>query len=131
MPSEDNNNNNNNRPLPNGGWGYVVIVASFLVSFLNDGLIYHVGTFYEVFLREFGESEIYTSMFSSLTTSLVSLLGPLAASLIQFYGYRKVSVAGSILVVVGMLGANLFPYNMTFVNLFLGIITGMLVCAND
>src|SRR5690625_4523059 len=46
-----------NRRTPDGGWGWMIVFASFVISFLTDGLTYTTSIFYEKFLRIYGESE--------------------------------------------------------------------------
>ncbi len=64
-----------NYKAPDGGWGWVIVFGSFMISVLGDGFSYTSGIFYEKFLNVYGESEAITSMFSSIMTGMVYCAG--------------------------------------------------------
>ena len=53
---------------PDGGYGWVVLVASFVCNFLVDGMGYSVGILNETFLQMYGESQAKTALVGSLQT---------------------------------------------------------------
>ena len=51
---------------PDGGWGWVVVMSSFLIHVIADGVAYSFGIFYIEFLHVFGESRGATGWVGSL-----------------------------------------------------------------
>ena len=43
-------------PVPDGGWGWIVIIASFLIHVMADGAVYSYGVLVPYFLDEFPEA---------------------------------------------------------------------------
>ena len=65
---------------PDGGWGWVVVFGSFMISVICDGFTYTTGMFYEKFLEVYKESEAVTSMFDSFMTGMLFAMGIYFAS---------------------------------------------------
>lgn len=53
---------------PDGGYGWVVVAASFVCNFVIDGISFSVGILNTEFLRIFGESNSKTAWIGSLLT---------------------------------------------------------------
>jgi hypothetical protein len=63
-------------PTPlDGGYGWVIVLASFINHIIVDGIGYTFGIFYVEFLEYFGESQGKTSFVGSLLTGLCQLSG--------------------------------------------------------
>ena len=60
---------------PDGGWGWVVVLSSFLLQALAMGLTYTFGVMFVVLLDEFKESEAVTAWVGSLQPALVDASG--------------------------------------------------------
>ncbi|KAK3605780.1 hypothetical protein CHS0354_033983 [Potamilus streckersoni] len=58
-----------------GGWAWVVLLASYGAMFISSVTIYSGGLFYIVWLGKYKESETKTSLIGSLSISMVCLLG--------------------------------------------------------
>lgn len=65
----------NSFKAPDGGWGWVIVFGSFMLSVICDGFSYTIGILYEHFLKIYGESEAITTMFSSIMTGMVYCSG--------------------------------------------------------
>lgn len=52
---------------PDGGWGWVVVLAGFVCHLVIDGIVYSSGIFFDEFLAYFGEGYAATSWISSIT----------------------------------------------------------------
>ncbi|XP_043247652.1 uncharacterized protein LOC122394681 isoform X2 [Amphibalanus amphitrite] len=91
------------RHAPDGGWGWVVVAASFVVNMIADGIGFSFGVFFVEFLRSFGASKGTTAWLGSIFLALPLLLGPLASSLVDRFGCRRCTVAGSLLASAGFL----------------------------
>ncbi len=63
------------RKAPDGDWGWAVVFGSFMISLICDGFAYTTGIFFEEFLEVYKESETITSMFDSIMTGMIFLMG--------------------------------------------------------
>lgn len=79
---------------PDGGWGWVVVFASFIVNLIADGITFSFGVIYVEFLNYFGEGKAKTAWIGSLFMAMPLLSGPIASFLTDRYGCRKVTIAG-------------------------------------
>ncbi|GAB1601956.1 monocarboxylate transporter 13-like isoform X2 [Argonauta hians] len=81
---------------PDGGWGWMVTLASFLCNVIVDGICLSYGSIKPVFEEYFGATATASSLIGSLLTGSYLLIGPFASTLATKYGCRKVTIAGSI-----------------------------------
>ena len=51
---------------PDGGWGWLIVVAAFMMNFTLDGIMYTQGVYLPVFIDEFGSSNTKTALVGSL-----------------------------------------------------------------
>ncbi|XP_063236931.1 uncharacterized protein LOC134539120 isoform X2 [Bacillus rossius redtenbacheri] len=84
-------------PPPDGGWGWVVVFASFMIHIVTDGVTYSFGVFYEQFLVYFKESKAATAWIASILVGVTLCSGPISSSFVNRFGLRAVTVAGSVL----------------------------------
>lgn len=66
---------------PDGGWGWVVVAASFMVNLIADGVTFSFGVIYVEFLNYFGEGKSKTAWIGSLFMAMPMLSGPIAGFL--------------------------------------------------
>lgn len=83
--------------IPDGGWGWVVVMSSFFISVVADGISFSFGLLYMEFLVHFGESKSKTSWIGSLFMAVPLLLGPVASSFVDKYGCRRMTILGKFL----------------------------------
>ena len=62
-------------PTIDGGWAWVVVLASLLMNMLVGGVIYCGSIFNHHFVEEFDQDKSMTAGISSLQSGLISLLG--------------------------------------------------------
>ncbi|XP_055634736.1 uncharacterized protein LOC129774801 [Toxorhynchites rutilus septentrionalis] len=86
---------------PDGGWGWVVCFASFMVNLIADGVTFSFGVLYVELLNYFGEGKGKTAWVGSLFMAMPLLSGPVASFLTDRYGCRNVTIVGSILASAG------------------------------
>ncbi|XP_043685849.1 monocarboxylate transporter 9 isoform X1 [Vespula pensylvanica] len=81
---------------PDGGWGWVVVFASFLIHVIIDGMTYSFGVFYLELLYYFEEGKGATAWIASILVGVTLCSGPISGSFVNKYGCRAVTIAGSI-----------------------------------
>lgn len=108
---------------PDGGWGWVVVFASFIVNLIADGITFSFGVIYVEFLNYFGEGKGKTAWIGSLFMAMPLLSGPVASFLTDRYGCRKVTIAGSILACLGFV-ISAFSTSMEMLFLTFGVLAG-------
>lgn len=108
---------------PDGGWGWVVVAASFMVNLIADGITFSFGVMYVEFLSYFGEGKSKTAWIGSLFMAMPLLSGPVASFLTDRYGCRKVTIVGSILAAIGFVLSS-FTNSMEVLFFTFGILSG-------
>ncbi|MFC6904514.1 MFS transporter [Halalkalicoccus tibetensis] len=87
-------------------YGWVVVAACFLGSFVVFGLSYSFGVFFEPILEEFGRSRGATSVAFGVQ-SLMLYLGAVGVGvLVDRYGTRRMLAAGTVVLVVGLVATS-------------------------
>ncbi|XP_006614015.1 monocarboxylate transporter 3 isoform X1 [Apis dorsata] len=84
-------------PPPDGGYGWVVVFASFMCNMIVDGIAYTFGVFLGEFVTYFGEGKGKTAWVGSLLSGMYLSAGPIVSALTNKYGCRAVCMAGSFL----------------------------------
>lgn len=108
---------------PDGGWGWMIVFASFIVNLIADGITFSFGVIYVEFLNYFNEGKSKTAWIGSLFMAMPLLSGPIASFLTDRYGCRKVTIAGSILASLGfMISSQVDSMEMLFFTF--GILAG-------
>lgn len=84
-------------PPPDGGWGWMVVFASFMIHIVTDGMTYSFGVFFREFLFYFEEGKGKTALIVSILVGVTLSSGPISSSFVNRWGCRKVTVAGALL----------------------------------
>ncbi|XP_023159172.1 uncharacterized protein LOC101453379 [Ceratitis capitata] len=114
-----------NKPLiPDGGYGWVVVCASLVVSLIADGLGFSFGLINSELLTYFGESAAKTAWISSLFFSVPLLMGPIWSNLVDRYGCRRMTIFGGILSATGFALSSMCN-SVEMLMLTFGIISGL------
>ncbi|XP_064470615.1 monocarboxylate transporter 12-like [Ornithodoros turicata] len=108
---------------PDGGYGWVVVFASFICFVIVDGIIFSFGIFLREFAHTFNESKSSTAWVASIQTGCYLLAGPVAAGLANAFGCRAVTIGGSILAATGFIAA-VFAKNIVHLYITLGLLGG-------
>ena len=87
---------------PDGGWGWVVVAASFICLCVLDGAAYTFGVFLDPLIEEMGGGRGQTSLAGSLLVATYAFTGPLASRLVTRFGTRKVAMAGAVIAAAGL-----------------------------
>ncbi|MCI4377277.1 hypothetical protein PGIGA_G00201830 [Pangasianodon gigas] len=108
---------------PDGGWGWVVVVALFMASALVFGLIRSLGVFFVEFVQYFGESAQAVSWITSIGVAMQQLLSPVGTAACNAYGARPVVMMGGLLSGLGLILASQAT-TLTHLYLTMGLISG-------
>ncbi|KPJ03688.1 Monocarboxylate transporter 12 [Papilio xuthus] len=108
---------------PDGGWGWVVVFASFMVNLIADGISFSFGVFYPHFLEYFGEGKGKTALIAGIFMAMPLLSGPIASFLTDRYGCRRMTIFGAILASIGFV-ISAFVDNVETLFLTFGIMAG-------
>ena len=125
--SEENSvsDSKNNKPkIPDGGWGWVVVVSSLVISMIADGVSFSFGLLYIEFLLEFEESKSTTAWIGSLFMAVPLLSGPIMSALVDRYGCRKMTIAGGIISGTGFVLSS-YAKSIGVMYLTFGVLAGL------
>ncbi|KAG5311309.1 MOT7 protein, partial [Acromyrmex insinuator] len=88
---------------PDGGWGWLILLAAVMVNLLIPGTIKSFGVLFVEFLDIFDASPAAAAWIPSLCYFLYSSLGPLSSILSVKYSYRTVTLIGGTFAAAGMM----------------------------
>ncbi|KAL3082808.1 hypothetical protein niasHS_010610 [Heterodera schachtii] len=106
-----------------GGYGWVVVLGSFMIHVFADGFVYSFGVIAESLIGEFNATNTEASTILSLLTGLMLATGPLASAICNRIGCRVTTIVGALIASVGC-AASYFANSMTFLVLSVGIVMG-------
>lgn len=109
---------------PDGGWGWVVVFASFIINFFIDGLTYCFGLFLEDISRDLKVHPTSVAWATSLMTGFYYFAGPLACGLTNRFGFRFVSILGTLITAGSFFGASYLTSLIPFLVL-IGFVAGV------
>lgn len=110
--------------IPDGGWGWVVVAASFLIATVADGLAFSYGLLQIKFVDFFETSEAKTSLVGSLFISVPLIAGPIMSALVDRYGCKKMTIVGGVFSTIGFVAAS-FSNTVESLYVTYGIIAGL------
>ncbi|XP_050465978.1 monocarboxylate transporter 14 [Cataglyphis hispanica] len=108
---------------PDGGWGWLVLLAAVMVNLLIPGTIKSFGVLFVEFLDIFDASPAAAAWIPSLCYFLYSSLGPLSSVLSVKYSYRTVTLIGGTFAAVGMM-LSYFADSVAFLCVSYGVLVG-------
>ncbi|XP_062714083.1 monocarboxylate transporter 14 isoform X2 [Aedes albopictus] len=111
-------------PPPDGGYGWVIVFASFMCNMIVDGIAYTFGVFLNDFVDYFGEGKGTVAWVGSLLSGMYLSAGPVVSALANKYGCRAVCIAGSVISCVAFALSTLSP-NVTVMMLTYGVMGGI------
>lgn len=110
--------------IPDGGWGWVVVVSSLVISMIADGVSFSFGLLYIEFLFEFEESKSTTAWIGSLFMAVPLLSGPVMSALVDRYGCRKMTIVGGIVSGTGFVLSS-YVHSIGVMYLTFGVLAGL------
>ncbi|XP_012277379.1 monocarboxylate transporter 9 [Orussus abietinus] len=109
---------------PDGGWGWLVLLASVMVNLLIPGTVKSFGVLFVEFLEVFDASPAAAAWIPALCYFLYSSLGPLSSVLSVKYSYRTVTLIGGTFAAVGMM-LSYFASSVGFLCVSYGVLVGI------
>uniref|UniRef100_A0A2K6A3H4 Solute carrier family 16 member 8 n=1 Tax=Mandrillus leucophaeus TaxID=9568 RepID=A0A2K6A3H4_MANLE len=107
---------------PDGGWGWVVLGACFVVTGFAYGFPKAVSVFFRALMRDFGAGYSDTAWVSSIMLAMLYGTGPVSSILVTRFGCRPVMLAGGLLASAGMILAS-FATRLLELYLTAGVLT--------
>lgn len=110
-------------PPPDGGWGWMVVLGSFMIHIVTDGVTYSFGVFYDEFLGYFNEGKAATSWILSILVGVTLCSGPISSSFVNRWGCRPVTIAGALLAGICLV-ISMFAQSVVTLYITIGLGTG-------
>jgi len=82
-------------PPPDGGWGWAVVFAAFIINVVVDGICYAYGIIAPVFQDSFQATKAETSLIGSILIGFYLMMGPVVSALTNKFGCRFVTMLGA------------------------------------
>ncbi|KAG7300107.1 hypothetical protein JYU34_015647 [Plutella xylostella] len=111
-------------PIPDGGWGWVVVASGFLVAACADGLAFSFGLLHEEFTSYFETTQSKTSLIGSLFIATPLLAGPVMSALVDRYGCRAMTMIAGVISTIGFLLASI-SNSVEMLCLTFGLMSGL------
>ncbi|CAK1555408.1 unnamed protein product [Leptosia nina] len=111
-------------PPPDGGYGWVVVFASFMCNLVVDGIAYTFGIFLSELVTFFGEGKGTVAWVGSLLSGVYLAAGPVVSALCNKYGCRAVCVAGSFVATIAFV-LSTFSQSVTMMMITYGLLGGI------
>lgn len=84
LPESEDDDTDDKEPIaPDGGYGWVVMIASFFASVIVDGVCFAFGIFYLEFLETFQEDRSKTAWIGSVLNGMYMVTGKLCITITQ------------------------------------------------
>ena len=106
-----------------GGWGWVVVAASFMAHVIGDGCGFSFGILFSELLEAFGESKSTTAWVGSLFVSVPAICGPIASLCAKYMGCRCTTMLGGVVAALGCFAGS-FSRNIGELCVSFGVIAG-------
>jgi len=108
---------------PDGGYGWVVVAASFFCNMVLDGTGYSFGVVLEPMREELNVSSGSISFVGSILAGTILLSGPISASCCNRFGTRLTTITGAILGGLGLFSSS-FANSLYMLILSYGVLGG-------
>ncbi|XP_007443254.1 monocarboxylate transporter 11 isoform X2 [Python bivittatus] len=109
---------------PDGGWGWLVVLAGFLANSLTFGVLRSLGVLFEDLVEAFEATTAQVSWVTAIALATEQFASPLGTAASTRYGARPVVMLGSLFSSLGIFGAS-FSTTLLQLYLTLGFLTGL------
>ncbi|CAJ1067191.1 monocarboxylate transporter 9-like [Xyrichtys novacula] len=107
-----------------GGWGWAIVVASFMAQLLAYGSPQSVGVLYPEWLHAFQEGKGMTAWVGSLVAGVGLIASPVCSACVDNFGARPVTIFSGVMVAGGLM-LSAFAPNVQFLIFSYGIVVGL------
>ncbi|KAM4715653.1 solute carrier family 16 member 6a isoform 2-T3 [Anableps anableps] len=112
---------------PDGGWGWVIAVAFFLVEIFTYGIIKTFGIFLQDMMEEFNETNSRVSWIISICVFIMTFNGPLSSVMTNRFGFQFVVMIGGLLISTGTIATS-FTSSLNQIYITYGLVAGLGYC---
>ncbi|XP_077977246.1 monocarboxylate transporter 13-like isoform X1 [Glandiceps talaboti] len=112
------------RDPQDGGWGWVVVLSSFICGGLTAGTNLAFGVLYVAFLDAFGESKATTAWIGSIFAIVIVFTSSLGLALSRKIGHRKTVMLAGVVAFTGFLTSS-FVTHIAILYFTFGVLTGI------
>ncbi|KAK3107836.1 hypothetical protein FSP39_023223 [Pinctada imbricata] len=109
---------------PDGGWGWMIVVASFVCNMIVQGICLTGGVYVKEILTHYGADPERKTLILSLLLGFCLLAGPVVGALSNRFGFRRVTIIGSVMTSIALLIGTNSP-SIEIVIVILGIAGGI------
>ncbi|XP_056870647.1 monocarboxylate transporter 7-like [Takifugu flavidus] len=113
--------------VPEGGWGWTVAAAFFVVEICTYGILKSLGVFLQDLMEEFGESNNRVSWVISICAFIFTVTAPLSTFLSNRFGHRPVVMMGGFLISLGTI-TSAFSTSINEMYITIGLVSGLGYC---
>lgn len=113
--------------IPDGGWGWLVAVAFFLVEVFTYGTIKIFGIFLQNLMEEFEETNSRVSWIVSICVFVMTFFAPLSSVMTNRFGFRFVVMLGGFLIASGTIATS-FTSSVNQMYITYGLVAGLGYC---
>ncbi|XP_078147076.1 solute carrier family 16 member 6a [Centroberyx gerrardi] len=112
---------------PDGGWGWLVALAFFLVEVFTYGTIKCFGIFLQGLMEEFGETNSRVSWIISICVFVMTFTAPLSSVTTNRFGFQPVVMIGGLLIATGTITTG-FATSINQMYITTGVVAGLGYC---
>lgn len=110
-----------------GGWGWMVVFASFWCMFILDGVTFTFGSLLTDMTQDLGVTQSLVALINSVAVALYFVAAPLASALINRWGFRACAMTGSVTCSFSLF-FSYFCTNYATLVIFYGFFAGLGYC---
>ncbi|XP_064118467.1 uncharacterized protein LOC135223692 isoform X1 [Macrobrachium nipponense] len=110
-------------PPPDGGWGWVIVLVSFLCNAVVDGVAYSFSPFLDTLSKEFDAPKGKVAWIPSLLAGVYLSAGPIVSALCNKFGCRIVCIVGGVIASFAYF-ITIFATSVEFLMVFQGMVGG-------
>jgi len=111
---------------PDGGFGWLIMVLSFLAQMIIDGLIFTIGILLPFIAKDLDAEMTEVLFVASVQIGCYFTSGIFGAILINRFGFRKVAIAG-VLSSSSMVLLASFSVNLVMLICFYSVLGGLII----
>ncbi|VDK68092.1 unnamed protein product [Onchocerca ochengi] len=109
---------------PDGGYGWVIVLASFLIHFICDGISFSFGIMFTEIQEYYNVTKTMSGIVGSIFLSIPLLSGPIAGALTDIYDCRRMTIVGGLIAAGGAL-ISFFAFSIWHFLFSFAFITGI------